>query len=793
MTGQTTKNYSYDLEGNRTMSGYTTATANRLTNDGTWTYTYDHEGNLVQKANAGNTMVWVYTYDNHNHLVSATETTATQTVQATYAYDALDNRLEKDVSTNGAAAVKTRFAYLGQDVWADLDGANNNAPEARYLRGDAVDQLFARIRYGGPNAGPAWYLADHQGSIQALTDGTGVVQDKVTYDSYGNATETGPNPAFGDRYKYTDREYDAETGLQYNRARYYDPAVGRWTTEDPLGFGGGNTNLYGYVHNSPPNATDPSGLSDQQAENWVNENVSWWKDVRDQDGQVSYQDWTKKGYAPADFRLLDVNNDGFITPKDIYEAWKRADATWKSVTPTDAETATVVEDADYVLTLIELGPLTKKQADRVQKKSEGFKPADDAFYATRDSLLNRIDQLGKYLRKDNPDYDKLLAWVNSLAGAVENLVDDDELYFPSQVDEIRKQLDEISQANSTFAKQVYAQMQAQLTQKPRMASRKVTGSTLKKIGMALDQAFRTGDVANELGDQLGELTKPVNLAKMAATAALFAGLQLTPAGWLADVLGLALLGERALDVGLQLASATQMAAAAQDEADLDRAAKAYAQAFGSIGVDVVVGVLTWGAVRVTRQRAGGRTPNGTDPSFTDNISPRYRRLSPAEDRLARQLVREIRDANNVPIPPEAKGVYWPKQTGSLENGLKFNRKLKPEELVRLGELYQAEFEMVVYRDGSILLRKGPSVGHHNAIDPIKGDMAGRAVGGDFPNPRDVVGLYHVHPTAAPGRAIPSLDDMVRGGQLLNLDLSKKFIVTRNRNGDVRVYPVHQGP
>jgi RHS repeat-associated protein len=61
------------------------------------------------------------------------------------------------------------------------------------------------------------------------------------------------------RYQYTGREYDWLLGLQYNRARWYDAATGRWTSQDPLGFGAGDANLYRYAGNSPTNATDPSG------------------------------------------------------------------------------------------------------------------------------------------------------------------------------------------------------------------------------------------------------------------------------------------------------------------------------------------------------------------------------------------------------------------------------------------------------------------------------------------------------------------------------------------------------
>ena len=92
-----------------------------------------------------------------------------------------------------------------------------------------------------------------------LTDNSGNVQDTIAYDAFGNVT-TESNPSFGDRFKYTGRELDSETGFQYNRARYYDAAIGRWTSQDPLGFAAGDANLYRYVGNSPTNATDPSGL-----------------------------------------------------------------------------------------------------------------------------------------------------------------------------------------------------------------------------------------------------------------------------------------------------------------------------------------------------------------------------------------------------------------------------------------------------------------------------------------------------------------------------------------------------
>ena len=134
----------------------------------------------------------------------------------------------------------------------------NNTITTRRLFLGSSDAIVARIT--AATGAAAWYLTDRLGSVRAITDATGAVQDQITYDGFGNViSET--NPSFGDRYKFTAREFDSVTGLQYNRARYYDPAIGRWTSQDPLGFDGGDRNLYRYVFNNPTNRTDPAGLA----------------------------------------------------------------------------------------------------------------------------------------------------------------------------------------------------------------------------------------------------------------------------------------------------------------------------------------------------------------------------------------------------------------------------------------------------------------------------------------------------------------------------------------------------
>jgi RHS repeat-associated protein len=127
----------------------------------------------------------------------------------------------------------------------DFDAAGNIT--ARYLFGDQTDEILARFR---PGEGTAWYLTDHLGTVRDLAGAGGELIDHIDYDSFGSVVvET--QAAYGDRFKFTGREFDAETGLYYYRARFYDPALGRFLSQDPIGIAAGDPNLYRYVNNRP--------------------------------------------------------------------------------------------------------------------------------------------------------------------------------------------------------------------------------------------------------------------------------------------------------------------------------------------------------------------------------------------------------------------------------------------------------------------------------------------------------------------------------------------------------------
>jgi RHS repeat-associated protein len=175
---------------------------------------------------------------------------------AEYTYDVYNQRIAKTVDTDGdgsLAAVTERFVY-GRDQNIALVLDENGNVNHRYLFGNGVDQIEA----DESNGNVLWALTDHLGSVRDIVDDSGTVLNHVVYDAFGGVTsQTNSSVVF--RYGYTAREFDAESGLQYNRARYLDSFTGKFISEDPISFEGGDFNLYRYVFNSPLNGTDPSG------------------------------------------------------------------------------------------------------------------------------------------------------------------------------------------------------------------------------------------------------------------------------------------------------------------------------------------------------------------------------------------------------------------------------------------------------------------------------------------------------------------------------------------------------
>jgi RHS repeat-associated protein len=104
-------------------------------------------------------------------------------------------------------------------------------------------------------------ISDHLGSPRVIVDvNTGAIAQRMDYDEFGNVI-LDTNPGF-QPFGFAGGLYDSLTGLVRFGVRDYDPETGRWTTKDPIGFAGGDTNLYGYVLSDPVNFIDPRGLKE---------------------------------------------------------------------------------------------------------------------------------------------------------------------------------------------------------------------------------------------------------------------------------------------------------------------------------------------------------------------------------------------------------------------------------------------------------------------------------------------------------------------------------------------------
>ncbi|MCX6033147.1 MAG: right-handed parallel beta-helix repeat-containing protein [Chloroflexi bacterium] len=243
--------YSYDASGNRRSKGGLTSTydaANQLvsSSDGT-TYTYDANGNLRTKTKAGQTTT--YTWDGLDRLVRIDFPDG---AYAAYAYDAQGHR----VSKRDRAGTLTYYVYDGLNLALEANAAGGVIATYVY---DGLDHPLAMTR-GGTTY---FYVADRLGSIVALTNGAGGLVVSYRYDPWGNVLATGgSNPNLANPFRFTGREWDAESGLYYYRARYYDPQVGRFISRDPQR---GRLrqpltlNPYLYARNDPTNLTDPTG------------------------------------------------------------------------------------------------------------------------------------------------------------------------------------------------------------------------------------------------------------------------------------------------------------------------------------------------------------------------------------------------------------------------------------------------------------------------------------------------------------------------------------------------------
>jgi RHS repeat-associated protein len=244
--------YAYDANGNRlshTIGGVITVSGSyddqdRMTSYGSATYAYDAHGDIETKTDGLD--VTTYDYDVLGSLKSVALPDGTL---VEYVYDGLGRPVGKRV---GGSLVQG-FLYLdGLNPIVELDGSGSVVNRFAYgSKGHVPDYMIK-------NGNEYRLVVDHLGSVRLVVDAvTGAVLQRMDYDEFG-VIVIDTNPGF-QPFGFCGGLYDGLTGLTRYGARDYDAENGRWTTKDPIGFDGGQYNLYLYVGADPVNNIDTTG------------------------------------------------------------------------------------------------------------------------------------------------------------------------------------------------------------------------------------------------------------------------------------------------------------------------------------------------------------------------------------------------------------------------------------------------------------------------------------------------------------------------------------------------------
>ena len=238
-TTTSTSGWGYDLAGNRT---------DNTLNGTDITSSYNALNEL--KTNTGTLPGVTYQWDAEHRLVAINRGTAS----SQFSYDGLGRRVKIVELTSGVATSTTTYVWDGMEIREQRD-ATGAIVQQRYY-----DQGFQGVT--GANIGIHLYTRDHLGSIREIVDTTGALQERISYDAWGNPSFSDTTPITS--FAYTGFFLHQPSGLQLAQYRAYSAQQGRWTSRDPLGENGG-LNMYAYCVDDPIEYFDPSGLESTPA------------------------------------------------------------------------------------------------------------------------------------------------------------------------------------------------------------------------------------------------------------------------------------------------------------------------------------------------------------------------------------------------------------------------------------------------------------------------------------------------------------------------------------------------
>lgn len=242
--------YVYDAAGNRIRTivngdttEYSANNLNQYETAGDIVYDYDTDGNLISKTEGDD--VTTYEYNNENRLVKVIEPNG---IETEYEYDPIGNRIATIYNGERTEYLVDPFGF--GDIVGEYDSDGNLI--ANYTHGNG---LVSRSN----DNDSAFYDADAIGSTVGLTNAAGDQVNSYSYLPFGQ--ELSETEAIENSFEFVGQWGVTEetNGLDFMRARLYDPLIGRFISPDPIGIAGGDTNLYRYVFNNPNNYADPSG------------------------------------------------------------------------------------------------------------------------------------------------------------------------------------------------------------------------------------------------------------------------------------------------------------------------------------------------------------------------------------------------------------------------------------------------------------------------------------------------------------------------------------------------------
>ncbi|WP_458238610.1 RHS repeat-associated core domain-containing protein, partial [Pseudomonas sp. P5_A2_2] len=250
---QFAENFTHDPAGNLLIHdrpGPCVLQGNRLRRRYDSHYDYDAFGNLIRECRGMPTQVTEYTYDSQHRLIGVSTPDGKR---VSYRYDAFGRRIGKTVDGQ-----TTQFFWQGDQLIAESGPRHYRS----YVYEPGSFRPLALLDgKGREDACPFYYQLDHLGTPQELTSYTGVIVWSAKYTAHGKLRELSHGDGDGERLeqplRFQGQYFDAESGLHYNRHRYYHPDIGRYLTPNPVKLAAG-LNPYRYTRN-PTGWVDPLG------------------------------------------------------------------------------------------------------------------------------------------------------------------------------------------------------------------------------------------------------------------------------------------------------------------------------------------------------------------------------------------------------------------------------------------------------------------------------------------------------------------------------------------------------